>query len=202
MDLVGERCRLWVVRGEQRRAIPRSRQSSRSSASTSRVRCVSRLPVGSSASTSFGFGDSAMRDQHTLALAHRELLGAVLQPLPEAELLQQRFDRTTAPCARWSAAASAKRSRSRCAPGIRFVRLTDDPELAQAVLVALPARHREDVAAADQHRAAVGLPQPRDQLQQRRLARAARAIQRDELARATVIDTPSTARIGSPPPTR
>ena len=46
-----------------------------------------------------------------------------------------------------------------------------------------------------------GVEQRRDQHQQRRLARAARPVQRHELAAPIDSDTPSTARTGSPSPT-
>ena len=52
----------------------------------------------------------------------------------------------------------------------------------QTVGVGFPAGHRDDVATVDEHAAAVGRLEAGDQLQQRCLARAARAVERDELA--------------------
>ena len=170
--------RAW--RAPPRRA--RSRQSSRSSPRTSRVRCVSSVPVGSSASTSFGIGRKRHRDQHALALAHRELLGAVQQPLAQAESLEQRFDRAPG-LALVGEPQLQRRVLDGARPGNQVVGLADDPELAQAVLVALVTREREDVTAVEEHGAAVGALQSGDQLQQRRLARAAGPVERDELAR-------------------
>ncbi len=61
--------------------------------------------------------------------------------------------------------------------------LTYDSELAKTVLVAFAARHRRHLNARDPHGTAVRSPQARDQLKQRRLARPARPVQRNELTR-------------------
>ena len=129
-----------------------------------------------------GVGCERHRDQHALALPHGELLGAVLHALAEAQLLEQRLH--DAP--RLALVGEPQLQRGvldRARPGNQVVGLADDPQIAQAVLVALLGGHRGHLAAAHPHGAAVGVGESGDQFQQRGLAGAAGAVERHELPR-------------------
>ena len=144
-------------------------------------------------------GRQRERDQHALALAHRELLGAVLQPVAEPQLLQQRFDRVACAPRMLDQQQLQRGVLDRPRPGDQVVRLADDPELAQAVLVASPCgtswtTSRPSTSTLPLSGAAARRSAPAASSCPSRWGRTARRTR----PAAILIDTPSTARIGSP----
>ena len=165
----------WVT---TRTVLP-ARCSSSNSARISSPVAVSRLPVGSSASSRLGLRDQRPRDGHALPLAARELGGPVLRALREADARRaprRRAVRGRGAAARhrpaaarrsaapWRAAAArttGTRSRSRgCARGRAARRACSDTSCAVEPVAALVGR----VEAAEQvhERRLAGARRPHD----------------------------------------
>ena len=138
--------------------MPRSRFSAASSSMISRLRCVSRLPVGSSASSTVGRGHDRARDRHALLLAAREFARRVVAPAVEADR-GQRLGRRRMARLRALAAVEQRQLDVLLRRGARqqVEALEDEAEVAPAQARALVARQALDVHAAEQVLASVGV---------------------------------------------
>ena len=129
-------------------------------------------------------GDDGARDADALLLAAGELPRIVLRAVGEPDDLQRDRRRACAarPSTASSAAAAARRSSRPSAPaaGCRAGRRSRCAATRQRD--SWPPLKRADVDAADFDRAAGRRVEPADQVEQRRLARARRAHQREEIA--------------------
>ena len=144
---------------------------------------VSRLPVGSSASSSARLAHQRAGDRDPLLLAAGELAGAVLEPVAEADRGQR--GRGPLPSLRPAHAAVDQRQPDvvqGAGAAEQLERLEDEADGAVAQLGQLGVGEGRDVAAADPQQP-VGRPvQAAEQVHQRRLAGAGRADDRDVLA--------------------
>lgn len=122
--------------------------------------------------------------QHPLPLAGRELLRVMVQALSEPEALQQRgHSAVRLTDAEVEAEELERRVVDRRHTRQQIGRLTDVTELDPPVLGGPTRRQSRHPLLVDQHDAVVGGHQGGDYGQQRRLARPAWPVQRDELAR-------------------
>ena len=139
--------------------------------------------------------DERAGDRHALALAAGELVGQVRGALararparaPPSALRRASLAGTRATSSGSSTFSTARQDRH------QVVELEDEAHPAGAVVGALARRHRAELDALDQHLAAVDPVEPGEAVEQRRLAGAARAHDRDHLAARTAKLTPRSA---------
>ena len=163
---------------------PSSRLSSASSASTLAPFSESRLPVGSSATSSAGSMHERARDRRALHLAAGDLLRVVRQPMRDADALGQRagprFGLGAASCR--PAGRAARCCRASVSVGSRLKNWNTKPIRSRRTRVSSSSPSADEVAAVERERAAGRPIHGAAQVQQRRLAAARRPHQRDEVA--------------------
>ena len=138
------RCMLRAISGAcvtSTRLVPSSRLSSSMSSNTPRALRPSRLPVGSSASTSLRARHERARDRGALPLAARQLRRPVREPRAEPDA----FERSARPLPRFSRRHAPHEQRHRHVLergelGQQMMELVDEAERAVAQLAALPRR--------------------------------------------------------------
>src|SRR5215470_11369343 len=165
-----------------RMVLPSSMFSRSISVSTSSADWRSRSPVGSSATISFGSVMIA-RARHPLLLAAGELGRIMLHAIGEADERQRRLDVLVTHPAR----QPGQRERQldvleRGQHRHQVVELENEADRARPPVGELRLAEPRDVDAVDQDLARIGLVDPGDQVEQRRLARAGRPHQAEEVA--------------------
>ena len=165
------------------RLVPSAALSSSNSSNTRKPVGRSRLPVGSSASTAAGRVTSARATAVRCRSPPESWLGTMLEPLAQAHALEQaaRFG------GRLLRRRAAHEQRHRDVLERRELRqqmmeLIDEAERTIAQPAALRVAQRAHRLADDAHLACRRLIEAADELQQRRLARARRADDRDAIA--------------------
>ncbi len=192
-----KRGRLGVVRRQHDHHV-RSWQSSRSRASTSRVRWVSNSPSARPRARASGRSTAPLRS-----------VRADARPSTAARCVPIRC-RARAARAAARSCATPRICHQQLQRGVLHHTRTGHQRMGPPMIPTSAAgTHRSPGATARRchghstiHGAAVRSSQPRDQLEQRRLAGAAGPYSATNSPAATFIDTPSTARTGSPLPTR
>ena len=142
----------------------------------------SRLPVGSSANSSARPRHEGARDRDALLLAAGELLGIVLEALAEPDALEHAPAR---PRSRVAAPASSSGSitfSSAVIAGSSWNDWNTKPTMRAAQRRAPVFVEREEIVAVDAHAPVGRRVEPREQAEQRRLARARDADDRHRLA--------------------
>ena len=190
-----------VVRGDQRGAAFVATRP-RNSAKTMSAVASSRLPVGSSASTSAGRLASARATATRCCSPPESWLGRWVEPLAEPERAEQRSRPARARLAAVGAADELRQHDilDRVEIGQQMVELVDEAERVAAHAVRPSSSSVGRLLAGDLDRAAEAALEQADRLQHGRFARARGPEQRDDLARRTIADRRRAARRSSTPP--
>ena len=145
--------------------------------------CESRFPVGSSARMTRGPFDEGPRDRHALLLSTGEVGRQVGASLGEPDLLEEgQRPRPQLPRGDPDGGQPALDVLDGGQRRNQVELLEHEAERSEAKLGEVPVAERPEVAALEQHAAVAWAVERAEQLQQRRLPRSARPLERDELA--------------------